>query len=148
MKNIFRNSDGEVDAQIVVAAIGAAATLLAALIAGFFGLIQLQTSRSQAPQPTAPPIVTLQVEIEGPDEASLDKQTFFTILSDDAVRAEWTITGFGQGDIDPFDQAGQIYVEPKDSSRIGESFTIAVRVYDENGNDATARHTFILVAGE
>lgn len=58
MKNIFRNSDGEVDAQIVVAAIAAAATIPAALIAGFFGLIQLQASRSQASQPTTTPLAT------------------------------------------------------------------------------------------
>ncbi|HMT21523.1 MAG TPA: hypothetical protein PKE20_09820 [Promineifilum sp.] len=140
MKNIFRNPDGEVNTQIVVAAIGAAATLLAALIVGIFGLIQLQASRVQPPPAT--PSAQLSVEIDGPTEAPLNEETWFTILSDAAVRAEWTIPDFGRDDINPFRQVDQIFVQPIDAERVGDSFTLVVTVYDAGGNRATARHEF------
>lgn len=142
MKNIFRNADGEVNTQIVVAIIGATATLLTALIAGGFGLIQFQASRAQPQTPTATAAPQLAVEIDGPTEAPLNEQTYFTILSDNAVRAEWTIPDFGSDDINPFRQADQIFVEPADRDRIGEFFTLVVTVYDTDGNRATARHRF------
>ena len=145
MKNIFRNADGEVNTQIVVAAIGATATLLTALIAGVFGLIQLQASRAQPLPPTESPVSQLVVEIEGPTEAPLNEETYFTILSDQAVRAEWTIPDFGSDDINPFRQVDQIFVQPVDAGRVGDSFTLAVTVYDGAGNRATDRHTFTLV---
>jgi hypothetical protein len=145
MKNIFRNPDGEVNTQIVVAFIGAAATLLTALIAGIFGLVQLQASRAQPADPTATPAPQLSVEIEGPSEAPLNQETYFTILSDDADRAEWIIPDFGSDDINPFRQVDQIYVEPVDPNRVGEFFTLAVTVYDVDGNRATARHRFQIV---
>lgn len=148
MKNIFRNADGEVNTQIVVAFIGATATLLTALIAGVFGLIQLQASRSQPPAPTATTAPQLTVEIEGPTEAPLNQETYFTILSDQASRAEWTIPDFGSDDINPFRQVDQIFVEPVDSNRVGEFFMLAVTVYDAAGNRATARHRFQIVVQE
>ncbi len=144
MKNIFRNPDGEVNTQIVVAAIGAAATLLAALIVGIFGLIQLQASRVQPP-PAATPSAQLSVEIDGPTEAPLNEETWFTILSDAAVRAEWTIPDFGRDDINPFRQVDQIFVHTVDAGRAGDSFTLVVTVYDAAGNRATARHEFQVV---
>lgn len=153
MKSVFRNSDGELNVQVVVALIGATATLATALIAGIFGLIQMRAAgappSAPATQPAPTAVVTpqLEVEIEGPDEAPLNRQTYFTIISSRAVRAEWAITNFGRGDVDPFDQVSRVYVEPKDSSRVGESFTMVVTVYDEDGNEAAARHTFTL-AGE
>ena len=147
MKNIFRNPEGEVNTQIVVAAIGATATLLTALIAGVFGLIQLQASRAQPPPTvTSPP--QLIVEIDGPVEAVLNQETYFTILSDSAVRAEWSIPNFGSDDINPFRQVDQIFVQPVDAARVGDSFTLAVTVYDAAGNRATARHQFQIVAEE
>jgi len=139
MKNIFRNADGEVNTQIVVAAIGATATLLTALIAGAFGMMQFQASRVPPP---ATPSVTLSVEIEGPSEAPLNEETYFTILSDTAVRAEWTIPDFGRDDINPFRQVDQIFVQPVDAGRVGDSFMLVVTVYDAAGNRATARHEF------
>ena len=147
MKNFFRNTDGEVNTQVVVAFIGASATLLTAIIAGIFGLVQLQASRAQ-PLPTATTVPQLSVEIEGSTEAPLNEETYFTILSDTAVRAEWTITDFGSDDINPFRQVDQIFVEPVDTARVGESFTLAVTVYDAAGNRATARHRFKIVADE
>lgn len=140
MKNIFRNPDGEVNTQIVVAAIGAAATLLAALIVGIFGLIQLQASRVQPPPATPSP--QLSVEIDGPTEAPLNEETWFTILSDAAIRAEWTIPDFGRDDINPFRQVDQIFVQPIDAERVGDSFILVVTVYDADGNRATVRHEF------
>jgi hypothetical protein len=148
MKNIFRNADGEVNPQIVVAAIGATATLLTAIIAGVFGLIQLQASRAQPPPPTQTPIPQLAVEIEGPAEAPLNQETYFTILSDAAVRAEWTIPDFGSDDINPFRQVDQIFVQPADAGRVGDSFTLVVTVFDGNGNRRSARHRFEIVEGE
>lgn len=147
MKNIFRNAEGEVNTQIVVAVIGAAATLLTALIAGAFGLIQLQASRASLP-PTATPAALLQVEIDGPTEAPLNQETYFTILSDAAVRAEWSIPDFGRDDINPFRQVDQIFVQPVDAARVGDSFMLAVTVYDAAGNRATARHQFKIVQDE
>lgn len=145
MKNMFRNSDGEVNSQVVVAFIGASATLLTAIIAGIFGLIQLQASRAQPAPPTQTPLPPLAVEIEGPAEAPLNQETYFTIISDSAVRAEWSIPDFGSDDINPFRQVDQIFVSPADAGRVGDSFTLAVTVYDANGNRATARHRFQIV---
>jgi len=143
MKNIFRNTDGEVNTQIVVAAIGATATLLTALIAGIFGLMQFQASRVQPPPAT--PSALLSIEIDGPTEAPLNEETYFTLLSDAAVRAEWTIPDFGRDDINPFRQVDQIFVHPVDAGRAGDSFTLVVTVYDAAGNRATARHEFQIV---
>jgi len=143
MKNIFRNTDGEVNTQIVVAAIGATATLLTALIAGIFGLVQFQASRVQPPPPAAPSAL-LSIEIDGPTEAPLNEKTYFTLLSDTAVRAEWTIPDFGRDDINPFRQVDQIFVHPVDAGR-ADSFTLVVTVYDAAGNRATARHEFQIV---
>ena len=149
MKNIFRNADGEVNPQIVVATIGATATLLTAIIAGVFGLIQLQASRSQPPpSPTQSPVPQLDVEIEGPTEAPLNQETYFTILSDQAIRAEWTISDFGSDDINPFRQVDQIFVQPADAERVGDNFTVVVTVFDSNGNSRSARHRFEIVEGE
>ncbi len=147
MKNIFRNANGEVNTQIVVAVIGAAATLLTALIAGGFGLIQFQASRAQ-PLPTATDAPQLVVEIDGPTEVPLNEESYFTILSETAVRAEWTIPGFGSDDINPFRLADRIFVEPTDAERLGESFTLVVTVYDADGNRAAARHRFQVVENQ
>jgi len=87
----------------------------------------------------APPLV---VEIDGPAEAPLGEQTYFTLISENAVRAEWAIAGFGRDEINPFRQADQIYVEPTDEEQVGESFTLLVTVYDADDNQASARHRF------
>lgn len=141
----LRNADGEINPQILVALIGAAATLLTALIAGIFGLIQFQASRATPPPPTATATPQLAVEIEGPAEAPLNEETYFTILSDEAVRVEWSIPDFGSDDINPFRQVDQIFVRPVDGERVGDSFTLAVTVYDAAGHRATARHRFQIV---
>lgn len=153
MKNFFRNAEGELNVQVVVAIIGATATLAAALIAGIFGLIQMRANAAgvspASAVPTAAPTETeLYVEIEGPGSAPLNEQTYFTIISPDAVRVEWTIPDFGRDDINPFRQADQVYVEPADAGRVGDTFTLLVTAYDAAGNTATARHDFEIVAAE
>ncbi len=139
MKDFFRNSDGELNTPLVVGLLGALATLAAALIAGGFGLLQFRAAGR--PPPTTVPL-TLTVEIDGPTEAPLNEETWFTILSDAAVRAEWTIPDFGRDDINPFRQVDQIFVQPIDAERVGDSFILVVTVYDADGNRATVRHEF------
>ncbi len=141
MRKLLQNDQGQWNGQIIAALIAAGATLLTALIAGVFGLLQLRAANAPAPQATAP---ALGVEIDGPAEAPLNQQTYFTIISEDAVRAEWTIAGFGRDEINPFRQADQVYVEPVDQGQVGQSFTLLVTVYDAAGNRASARHTFAI----
>lgn len=138
----LRNADGEINTQVVVALIGAAATLLTALIAGAFGLIQLQASRAE---PTAVPLA---VEINGPAEVPLFTQRNFEIISDTAVRVEWTISGFGEDDINPFRDVDTVWIEPTDPGRVGESFTLIVTAFDSANNSSTARHRFQVVEEE
>jgi hypothetical protein len=157
-KFLLRDAEGELNIQVLVALIGAAATLAAALIAGIFGLIQLRAATGSptpapttAPAPThtpAPTLALLSVEIDGPAEAPLNEQTWFTIISEDAVRVEWTVAGFGADEIDPFERSDQIFVEPADAGRVGEAFTLVVTAYDADGNDASARHRFEIVEEE
>ena len=138
MRKLLQNEQGHWNAQIIAALIAAAATLLTAIIAGVFGLLQLRAANTSANDP-AP---ALAVEIEGLAEAPLGEQTYFTILSENAVRAEWTIAGFGRDEINPFRQTDQIFVQPTDAEQVGESFTLLVTVYDAGGNPASTRHRF------
>ena len=149
----MRNEEGELNVQVVVAIIGALATLSAALIAGVFGLIQMRSNTTAAPTapalPTSAPTETeFYVEIDGSPIAPLAARTYFTIISPEAVRVEWTIPDFGRDDINPFRQADQIFVEPADDGRVGDTFTLLVTAYDAAGNTATARHDFEIVPAE
>lgn len=149
----MRNEEGELNVQVVVAIIGALATLSAALIAGVFGLIQMRSNTTAAPtapaMPTSAPTETeFYVEIDGPPIAPLAARTYFTIISPEAVRVEWTIPDFGRDDINPFRQADQIFVEPADDGRVGDTFTLLVTAYDDAGNTATARHEFEITPAE
>jgi hypothetical protein len=146
MRKIIRNEQGEWNTQVVIALIGAAATLLAAVIAGVFGLIQWRAAN--APPAAATPVAPLTVEIDGPTEAPLNQVTAFTLISENAARAEWAIAGFGSDDINPFHLSEQIEVEPTNADRVGESFTLVVTVYDADGHQAAARHRFQVVEAE
>ena len=141
MRKLLQNEQGQWNAQIIAALIAAGATLLTALIAGVFGLLQLRAANAPADVPPAP---ALAVEIEGPAEAPLGEQTYFTLISENAVRAEWAVAGFGRDEINPFRQADQIFVQPTDAEQVGESFTLLVTVYDADGNQAGARHSFAI----
>lgn len=96
--------------------------------------------------PTEP--VTLSIEIHGPDTAPLGKTTYYTLISQNAIRAEWSIGGFSDEIfvVDPLPPSHQIYVEPTNRERLGEPFIIAVTVYNENGNSATATKQFTIVS--
>ena len=139
MRKLLQNEQGHWNPQIIAALIAAGATLLTALIAGVFGLLQLRAANAPADAPPAPPLA---VEIEGPAEAPLGEETYFTLISENAVRAEWAVAGFGRDEINPFRQTDQIFVQPTDAEQVGESFTLLVTVYDADGNPASARHRF------
>ena len=146
MRKLLQNDQGNWNPQIIAALIAAGATLLTALIAGVFGLLQLRAANGPAVAPA--PATTLTVEIDGPAEAPLNQITAFTIISENAVRAEWAIAGFGNDDINPFHLSEQVEVEPTNAERVGESFTLVVTVYDADGRQAAAQHRFEVVAGE
>ncbi len=146
MRKLLQNDQGQWNPQIVAALIAAGATLLTALIAGVFGLLQLRAANGPAVAPA--PTTALTIEIDGPAEAPLNEITAFTIISENAVRAEWAIAGFGNDDINPFHLSEQVEVEPTNAERVGESFTLVVTVYDADGRQAAAQHRFEVVAGE
>jgi hypothetical protein len=141
MRKLLQNEQGQWNAQIIAALIAAAATLLTALIAGVFGLLQLRAANAPTEALPAP---ALAVEIEGPAEAPLGEETYFTIISENAVRVEWAVAGFGRDEINPFRQTDQIFVQPTDAEQVGESYILLVTVYDAGGNQASARHSFAI----
>ncbi len=145
--------------EVRIALIGAAATIAVAVIAGIFGIIQSNSFRQQPPAVapiTAPAQVTatsptsqVTVEIDGPPTAPLGKPTYFTFISQDAVRAVWSIGGFGnneQFEVDPLLPSHQVFVEPSDASRVGDSFTIVVTVFGADGQSASTKKSFQVVA--
>ena len=131
--------------EIWIALIGAAATVAVALITGYFGLLSSdRRSPTPAPAAAAAPSVT----IDGPLTAPLGQRTFFTIVSQNAVRAEWSAGGFGDGrsiEVQPLPPSHQIWIEPTDSSRVGDSFTLVVTVFGADGQRATAQRQFQVV---
>lgn len=169
-----RNSDGRLDTQVVVAIIGGIATVLAAVVAGAFGLLRLGSvdgpPLAEVTTPTSHPISTgpdaaagpapadptpadeartaVAAEIDGPSAAPLGTRTYFTIISPSARRVEWGIAGFGAGTFDDFAQTEQIYVEPTDPERVGDEFVLVVTAYDAAGSQATTRHTFVISAAD
>lgn len=128
---------------IIIALIGASATILAALLTGFFGL-----ARERGPAGSgaaAAPIVSL----EGPAAAPLDEPTYFTIVSANAVRAVWSIGGFNNNSsvtVEPLSPSHQIVITPTDASRVGDPFTLVVTVYGADGTTATASRPFVITA--
>jgi len=88
------------------------------------------------------------VRIEGPNRAVLGEKTYYTFISKNAVRAIWSIGGFsseGNTAIEPLDPSHQIFVEPSNPERLGSKFTLAVTVYQEDGESATATKDFMVV---
>jgi hypothetical protein len=139
------NSDGRsgLTTPVIIALIGAAATILAALLSGFFGL-----ARRDAPPAVAPALAPT-VTLEGPAAAPLGELTFFTIISSNAERAVWSIGGFNNNEpieIAPLSPSHQIQIEPTDAGRVGDTFTLVVTVYDSAGASATASRPFVITA--
>ena len=88
------------------------------------------------------------IKIEGPDRAPLGEKTYYTFISKNAVRGEWSIGGFsddGTTQMDPMAPSYQIYVEPSNAARVGDRFTLAVTVYQADGSSATATKEFMVV---
>lgn len=136
---------------VLVALIGAAATIVAAALTGFFGL----AGRTE-PVPT-PSIVTLPanaapaVMLDGPVTAPVGELTYFTIISANADRAVWSIGGFNNNqpiEIAPLSPSHQIQIEPTNTNRIGDTFTLVVTVSNPGGQTATATHEFEIVPAD
>ncbi|MEZ4515359.1 MAG: hypothetical protein R3C44_00470 [Chloroflexota bacterium] len=139
---------GFTNTQVIIALIGAAATILAAVLAGVFGLIGRSSPPASTPQP---PAAGPSISIDGPVVAPLNQLTYFTLVSADAERAAWSIGGFNNNEtveIDPLSPSYQIQIEPNDESRVGDTFTLVVTVYDRTGASATATHTFQIVGDD
>lgn len=88
------------------------------------------------------------IEIIGPDTVPFREKTYFTFVSRNARRAEWSVGGFEDNEVfvvSPLAPSHQIFVEVTDEQRIGDTFIIAVTVYDENGDTATATKQFTVV---
>jgi hypothetical protein len=119
-----------------IALLGLVVTLLVAVLP--FALEQPDAA-------TARPLVS----IEGPDVAQVGERTYFTIVSEGATRAEWSIGGFANGEIfevDPLPPSHSIYIEPTNAGRAGESFTLAVTVYGADGASASRTKKFVVVS--
>jgi hypothetical protein len=123
----------------IIALLGLVVTLLVAVVPFALSEPAEQTVTPSRPVP--------QVRIEGPDIAPLGRQTYFTIISSNARRAEWSIGGF-TGDeaviVDPLPPSHAIFVEPTDASRAGESFTIAVTIYAADDQTMSATKKFVV----
>jgi hypothetical protein len=90
----------------------------------------------------------LSVEIEGPATAPLGKTTYYTVLVKNAVRGIWSIGGIQNEPVvvQPLGPSHQIYVEPTDATRVGNSFTIVFVAYDTHGRSAIAKKRFLVVS--
>jgi hypothetical protein len=90
----------------------------------------------------------LSVEIEGPATAPLGKTTYYTVLVKNAVRGIWSIGGIQNEPVvvQPLGPSHQIYVEPTDATRVGNSFTIVFVAYDTQGRSAIAKKRFLVVS--
>ncbi len=123
-----------------------AIALLGITISAAIALVPFLSTNLSVPRPTPPPSLPT-LEIDGPDVAPLGQKTYFTLTSQNATRAEWSIGGFGDDEpfvVDPLSSSHQIYVEPTDASRVGDSFVIAVTVYDASGQSAGATKRFVV----
>lgn len=164
MSRFLKRNGQPLDGPTRAALIGAAATVLVAVITGLFGLAQAGYFGGREPAPVALPSPTAlasptaeeasaplrpTVRVEGATAAPLDERTFFTIVSENAVRAEWSIGGFVDEPVvvEPLNPSHEIFVEPTNAERAGDSFTLVVIVYDEDGQAARAEHRFEVVDG-
>jgi hypothetical protein len=140
---------------IVVAGIGCAGTIVAALIPRLFGLATYWLNESKRPVnsvPSAPalsaPASPLTVTIDGPARMTLGERSYFTIANSHATRLVWSISGYefdGDNQVEPVSPLHQIWIEPTDTGRIGDTFTIRATVYDAAGQAVTAEKDVILV---
>jgi hypothetical protein len=124
----------------LIAIIGLIGTLIAGLLSSPLLPILLGGGKPASDAPS--------ITIVGPDQAPLRDKTYYTLISKNAVRAEWSIGGFSNGEntsIEPLPGSYQIFVEPSNDQREGDRFTLVVTVYHENGESATATKEFVIV---
>lgn len=158
--------------QTKIAIISAVTTLLAAVITGSFGLLQLNWAKrseptplplvqplqasatatsTPLPEPSATPASILPtVEIDGPATIPLGKKSYFTIISANAERAEWSVGGFANNKtfvVEPLAASHQIFIEPTDATRVGDTFTLVVTVFGKDGANASVNHQIQVVEG-
>jgi hypothetical protein len=88
------------------------------------------------------------VSIEGPATVALGEMAYFTIVSQHAVRGEWSLGGFTDKPVvvEPLGASHEIYVEPTNSDRIGHVFTVVFTAYGADGRSATAKKQFRVVS--
>lgn len=119
-----------------------AIALLGLIVTLLVAVLPFALDRGDA-APAAP-----QVTIEGPDVARVGERTYFTIISQGAGRAEWSVGSFANGqifEVDPLPPSHSIYIEPTNATRAGESFTLAVTVYARDGASASATKKFVVL---
>ncbi len=145
------NAPARHNKEIWIALIGAAATIVVALITGAFGLLSSDRPSGES-TPAGAPTAAAQpaVSIEGPLSVPLGERAYFTIISQNAGRAEWSVGGFADGQIfqvDPLPPSHQVWINPTDSTRAGDVFTLAVTVFGADGQTASASKQFQVTAG-
>jgi Putative serine esterase (DUF676) len=88
------------------------------------------------------------VSIEGSTSTPLGKITYYTIISQNAISGVWSIGGFQNEpvEVNPLGPSHKIYVEPTNTTLVGESFIIAFTAYSASGESATATKRFLVVA--
>lgn len=148
---------------LLIAIIGCVGTCIAAMLTSpiIVRIFDLVIPVQETPAPAVEGIVTsppaglqtpalnLSIEIVGPDTAPVGKRTYYTLLSQNASRAEWSIGGFSSNEtfvIDPLSPSQQIYVQPSDVERIGDVFIISVTAYNDTGESVTATKQFTVVS--
>lgn len=108
----------------------------------------LSTSTS-TPLPPSPTPVHLTVEIKGSPTAPLAECTYYTIITSNAVRGVWSVGGFQENKqflVEPLAPSHRIYVQPTDATQLGSVITIVATVYSTDGQSATARKEFQIIA--
>jgi predicted membrane channel-forming protein YqfA (hemolysin III family) len=121
--------------------IRAGGALAVFVIVYFVNPAKLAADNSMEEEPT--------VSIEGPSIAILGKRTYFTVLSENAVRGKWSVGGFEHNTpfvIDWLAPSHEIYIEPTDPSRVGNNFTITFTAYNTGGKAATTKKQFRVVS--
>jgi hypothetical protein len=98
--------------------------------------------------PVAPePAVTLQ----GSPTAPLGETTYYDVMSQNAVRGEWSVGGFANNQlfvVKPLGPSHRIYVEPTDRMQVGQTFVIRFTAYNQDGKSTTVEKRFVVVPSQ
>ncbi len=134
---------------VIVAIIGLIGTVITVLASRPAPVAKTDESQTRI----TPAVVTapsgLTLSIEGPDKVPLGKKTYFHIATTAVgARLTWTIDGYGfdkDNVVDNVAPRHEIWVEPTDATRLGETFTIQATVSDNAGQSETATRKFVLI---